>query len=91
MKDLGVLAVKPTLIRVDNQAAIHYAAGPKGLLSHKTTRHINVDYHYIRQKVEERQVSVEWVPSRDNAADALTKPLPADAFERHRKILCGLC
>lgn len=55
----------------DNQSAI---ALTKGECSHRT-KHIDTKYHYIRQAVENGEVSLHYVPSEYNLADILTKPL----------------
>lgn len=51
---------------------------------HESTKHIEVKYHYIRQQVEKGKVSITSVPSSDQLADLLTKPLAGPAFELNR-------
>lgn len=47
-----------------------------------------MDYHYVREKVLHRDLSIRFVSSKDNLDDFFTKPLPA-LFQRH-KILVDL-
>ena len=39
-------------------------------------------HHFLREKVEDNTVKLDFVPSADNLADMLTKSLPQPAFER---------
>ena len=41
---------------------------------------MEVDYHFIREKVLRKDLSVGFVSGKDNLADAFTKPLPAPQF-----------
>lgn len=69
-KDLRVsLSLK---LYCDNQASIHLSHNP---VQHQRSKHIDVHYHYVRERVLEKDVSVIYVASKDNIADLLTKPL----------------
>ncbi len=50
-------------------------------------KHIQIRYHYIRERVGEGDVKVFHVPSADNLADLLTKPLPREATKRQASML----
>ena len=56
-------------------------------VDHKRTKHIDIKYHYIREKINEGTLRVNGVDSRDNLADVLTKPLPR---EQHHILTSGL-
>lgn len=53
----------------------------------KRTKHVDVKYHLVREKVCNKEVVLEYVPSEQQAADILTKPLPRGAFEKFRDVL----
>lgn len=53
---------------------------------HKRSKHIDVRFHFIRERVQEDELAVEYVPSKDQEADILTKPIPRVQFQR----LCGM-
>ena len=47
---------------------------------HSKTKHLEVDYHYVREKVLRRDLKIGFVFGKDNMADIFTKPLPAPPF-----------
>ena len=47
---------------------------------HSRTKHIDVDYHYVREKVLHRDLCVRFVSGKDNLADIFTKPLSSPSF-----------
>ncbi|RVW79511.1 Retrovirus-related Pol polyprotein from transposon TNT 1-94 [Vitis vinifera] len=56
----------------DNQVALHIASNP---VFHERTKHIEVDYHFIREKIASRCVARSFVNSNDQLADIFTKSL----------------
>jgi hypothetical protein len=48
----------------------------------KRTKHIMAKYHYTRDEVKKGNLAFEYVPSQDNVADLLTKPLDRDTMDR---------
>lgn len=67
----------PIALKCDNKGARDLAVSPK---HNKNTKHIDVQYHFIREKVAEGLIAIVGVPSIDNVSDILTKPMPR---ERH--------
>ena len=80
-KELGFEQTQPTIILEDNQGCIALSENP---IHHKRTKHIDVRYHYIREKLEDKTVRLQHIPTADNTADILTKPLGATKFRKHR-------
>jgi hypothetical protein len=54
------------------------------------TRHIRIEFHFIRDAIKRHDVFLEYVPSADNPADMMTKPLRGPAFVRHRAALLNI-
>ena len=59
-----------TLLLVDNQSSIKLAKNP---VFHKRSKHIAIRFHFIREKVENGEFSLEFVRTLSMAADQLTK------------------
>ncbi|KAE8662818.1 hypothetical protein F3Y22_tig00113124pilonHSYRG00138 [Hibiscus syriacus] len=70
----------------DSQSALHLARNPT---FHSMIKHIRVQYHFIREKVEEGTVDMQKIHIKDNIADFMTKAIKADKFTWYRSS-CGL-
>ena len=81
LSDIGFTQSVPTTIYEDNQGAICLSQNPK---DHTRTKHIDIKYHYIRERVAEKQLLVQHCATGDMIADTLTKGLPKPAFEKFR-------
>jgi len=79
-KQIGFPLDDPIEIYCDSQSALQVAKGEE---SHRKVKHIDVDYHSIRERVKLGQTKLIWVKSTNNPADILTKSIPADDFIRH--------
>ena len=73
-----------TIIYCDNQSAIALAKDPK---FHARTKYIAIEEHWIREKVKDNTIKLEYVSTSKQIADGLTKPLPKDAFVEFRRLL----
>jgi len=74
----------PTTILADNQAAIKMGSNP---VNHPRAKHIDTSYHYVRNKVEEGAIRLEYIPTDQMVADGLTKPLESGKFLRSRSVM----
>lgn len=72
---IGYPCKKPTILFVDNQSTIKLS---KNAEFHKRTKHIDIRYHYIREKYESGEILIEYVPTEMQKADIFTKALPRD-------------
>ena len=77
LKYLGVLHQEPALLYCDNKAALHIVANP---VFYEQTRHIEMDCHYIRDKIQDGSVAIRFVNSAHQLADVLTKSFGKDVF-----------
>ena len=62
-----------TTIYEDNQSTIALAKNP---VYHARSKHIDIQHHYIREKVQSQEITLEYITTDDMIADIFTKPLP---------------
>jgi hypothetical protein len=48
---------------------------------HAHTKHIEVDFHFVRERVARHQIDVQFISSSDQVADGFTKSLPKSKFD----------
>ncbi|QRV82277.1 Pol polyprotein/retrotransposon [Ceratobasidium sp. AG-Ba] len=78
LSDLGVPLQEPITIFADNQSSMLLSDSEK--LSSRT-KHVDVQYHFVKEYVAQGKCRFEWVPTKLNTADVLTKPLGPIAFK----------
>ncbi|KAL5779663.1 hypothetical protein ACOSQ2_010400 [Xanthoceras sorbifolium] len=77
LKELWMIT-EPITIFCDNQAAIRIA---KNLVHHDRTKHVEIDRHFIKEKLDDKSVNLLYTPTHLQIADILTKALPQPIFE----------
>ncbi|KAF6517721.1 hypothetical protein HZS61_003282 [Fusarium oxysporum f. sp. conglutinans] len=76
--------LKTTVIFGDNQGAIAMSKNPQ---FHTRTKHIDIQHHYCREKVNDGTIEFQYIPTGKQVADGLTKALPKDRFLLFRQAL----
>lgn len=84
LSEIGHEIPLPFHIYCDNQGAIAISENPK---FHSRVKHIDIRFHFLRDAVEKGDVSIQYVPSEDNPADVLTKPLGTTTHRRQITLL----
>ncbi|CAN4098284.1 unnamed protein product [Withania somnifera] len=72
LSEIGVKHPTPSKLGCDNQVVLHIASNS---VYHERTKHIEVDRHFIREKIRENLISTGYVKTREQLADLLTKAL----------------
>jgi hypothetical protein len=80
--------VNDNIIYQDNKSAMLLERNGK-TSSSKRTKHINVRYFFITDRISKGEVRVEWCPTKEMVADFLTKPLQGSAFKKFRDLIMG--
>jgi hypothetical protein len=68
----------------DNLGAKYLSANP---VFHARTKHIEVDYHFVRERVAQKLLEIDFVSSRDQVAHRFTKPLQVRQLENFKSNL----
>jgi hypothetical protein len=84
LKELGLSSPRMTILWSDNIGATYLSSNP---VLHAPTKHIEVDFHFVRERVARKQLQIKFISSKDQVADIFTKPLPLPAFEACRRNL----
>ena len=78
LRDIGVRLATPPILFYDNASAL---AMTKNLLFHARTKHIELDFHFVHEKVARGSLLTYHVPSTSQVVDIFTKALPKDSFQ----------
>ncbi|GJV87558.1 retrovirus-related pol polyprotein from transposon TNT 1-94 [Tanacetum coccineum] len=70
LTEIGYPPQEPSKVMSDNKAAIQISENP---VQHDRTKHIEIDRHFIKEKLEAEVITLPFVRSQDQLADILTK------------------
>ena len=77
MQDLHIKQISPMKLYCDNKATCDIAHNP---VHHDRTKHVEVNRHFIKEKLEAKLIEVPHVRSQDQLPDVLTKAVSSQAF-----------
>ncbi|XP_020690255.2 uncharacterized protein LOC110105202 [Dendrobium catenatum] len=77
LSEFQVSVCTPTKLYCDNISALALANNP---IFHARTKHVEIDFHFIRDCIRSKYISVHHIPTVDQPADIFTKPLTATRF-----------
>jgi histone deacetylase 1/2 len=84
LKELGVHQPRPPVLWCDNLGATYLSANP---VFHARTKHIEIDFHFVREKVALGALEVKFISSSDQLADVFTKHVSLQVLARFRSNL----
>jgi histone deacetylase 1/2 len=81
LEELKLPILRKPVLWCDNLSAKALASNP---VMHARSKHIEIDVHYIRDQVLQNKITISYVPTADQIADCLTKPLTHTRFNIFR-------
>ncbi|GFQ03541.1 copia protein [Phtheirospermum japonicum] len=77
LRELHVDPTSTPSLFCDNKSALFLSQNP---IAHKRAKHIDIDYHFVRELVSAGRLATQFVPSNLQVADIFTKALPRSLF-----------
>lgn len=78
LAELGFLLDESPSLWCGNLGATYLSANP---VFHARAKHIEIDFHFVRERVTRKQLQIQLISSQDQLADGFIKALPVSKFE----------
>ena len=72
--EFGYSVTQPSTLHIDNQSAISVSKNPE---HHGRMKHLDLRYYWLRDAVNTKRIAPSYIPTAEQIADILTKPLPS--------------
>jgi histone deacetylase 1/2 len=89
LKELKIPHPPMARLWCDNLGAKYLSANP---MFHARTKHIEIDFHFVRERVAKKLLEIRFISTNDQVADGFTKPLPRvklREFRNNLNLVCG--
>ncbi|GJZ49845.1 putative RNA-directed DNA polymerase [Tanacetum coccineum] len=77
LNELGIRSSSTPILWCDNLCATYLSTNP---IFHASTKHVEIDYHFVREKVAQGDLRVQHISTHDQITDIFTKPLSTPRF-----------
>jgi len=82
-------SVTDNVLAQDNKSSILLERNGKASSS-KRTKHINIRYFFVTDRIAKGELKVEWCPTLEMIGDYMTKPLQGSLFCKFRDLIMGV-
>jgi EAL domain-containing protein (putative c-di-GMP-specific phosphodiesterase class I) len=79
LQELGISLSSPPTLWCDNIGATYMSVNS---VFHARTKHVEIDVHFVRDRVADKSLEIRFIPSSDQLVDVLTKPLVSQRFQQ---------
>ena len=86
--ELGVPQQRVPILWCDNLGATYLTANP---VFHARTKHIEIDFHFVHERVADGALQVRFISSNDQLADVFTKLATRQMLDRFKTNLNLVC
>ncbi|CAL9012449.1 unnamed protein product [Prunus brigantina] len=80
LQDLKVRLPQQPVLHCDNLSAIALSSNP---VYHSRIKHLDIDFHFVRERVQRGDLIVQYIPTEEQVADVFTKGLHSPIFLKH--------
>jgi histone deacetylase 1/2 len=84
LRELGVCLCQKPCLWCDNLDATYLSVNP---VFHARIKHIEIDYHFVRERVAQNRLDIRFISTKDQVADGFTKALPVKGFDEFKRNL----
>ena len=78
MEGIQEKVIELVVIYCKNTSAISVSKNP---VMHSKTKHIAIKYHFLREQIQEKELRLEYMASKEQATNLFTEPFLKDTFE----------
>ena len=82
LRELGGALKECPCLWCDNLGATYLSANP---VFHARTKHIEIDYHFVRERVASKSLDIKFISNKDQVVDGFTKTLPVKNLAEFRR------
>ncbi|EPS67678.1 hypothetical protein M569_07096 [Genlisea aurea] len=85
LRDIKVELIKTPVLHCDNLSALHLTVNP---VFHARSKHVEIDYHFVRERVALGYLTTRHIPTRHQLADLFTKRMTCERLTFLKSKLC---
>ena len=80
--------LRENVLHQDNQSAMKMAKNGRNFCT-GNSQHVNIRYFFVKDRVDKKEITIEYCPTQVMLADYFTKPLQGTLFHKMRRVIMG--